>query len=71
MFPSAFNYLTSGFFQIQRDFLDGKISVKWGNLFPQYQQVFDQEKLPIYLGLQKDKAECYILTAACQKKGIC
>lgn len=60
MFPSAFNYLTSRFFQVQWDFLDGKISVKWGNLFTQYQQVLDQEKLPVYLGLQKEKAQSYI-----------
>lgn len=56
--PPTFNYLTSRFLQVQRDFLDGKVSVKWGNLFTHYQQVLDQEKLPIYLRLQKVTAQC-------------
>lgn len=53
--PSTFNYLTSSLLQVQWDFLDGKISVKWSNLFTHYQQVLDQEKLPVYLCLQETK----------------
>lgn len=56
--PSTFNYLTSCFLQVQRDFLDGKVSVKWGNLLPHYQQVLDQEKLPVYLCLWIVIAHC-------------
>lgn len=47
----TFNYLTSCFLQVQRDFLDGEVGVKWGDLLTHYQQVLDQEELPIYLGL--------------------
>lgn len=56
--PSTFNYLTSCFLQVQWDFLDGKVGVKWGNLLTHYQQVLDQEKLPVYLRLQKVIAHC-------------
>ncbi len=57
-FPPTFNYLTSRFLQVQWDFFDGKVGVKWGNLFTHYQQVLDQEKLPIYLRLRKVIAHC-------------
>lgn len=56
--PSTFNYLTSCFLQVQWDFLDGKVGVKWGNLFTHYQQVLDQKKLPVYLCLWKVIAHC-------------
>lgn len=56
--PSTFNYLTSSFLQVQWDFFDGKIGMEGGNLFTHYQQVLDQEELPVYLCLQKMKPYC-------------
>lgn len=43
--------VTSGFLQIQRDLLNGEVSVERSDLLAHDKEMFDKEELPVYLSL--------------------